>query len=121
MFYKIILWLNLSLLLLHEMDAVRTGEWKMMYGFNRLPEDIASKIFIGLHFFLFITLYYMLEFHPVLLYWSLCIFGVSHQVLHIAFRKHPSNKMNSIFSGSIILFMAVVSISGILYGLLNYD
>jgi hypothetical protein len=38
MILKIILWVNLALLLLHEMDAVRTMEWKMMAIINRIDD-----------------------------------------------------------------------------------
>ena len=121
MIFKTILWVNLSLLILHEMDAVRTMEWKMMIFINRIDDYIASCLFISAHFFLFIILFYMLEYHLSVLYWITCIFPLLHQLLHIIFRKHPSNRMNNFFSKSIILLMTISASTGFLAGIIcNY-
>lgn len=119
MFYKTILWINLSLLILHELDAVRTKEWKMMFFMKSLKEPIAEKIFISAHFILLIPLFYMLEYHLILLYWFVCIFFVFHQMLHVYFRNHPENLLNNLFSESIIRLMTVVSITGLIYGIFS--
>lgn len=116
MILKILLWINLSLLLLHELDAVRTQEWKMMAVINRIDETIASCIFIAAHFVLLILIFYMLEFHFTVLYWLICTFPIFHQFLHIAFIKHPSNRMNNLFSLGIIILMTIFSVAGIITG-----
>jgi len=121
MIYKTILWINLSLLLLHEMDAVRTMEWKMMVFINKLNDTIATYIFIAVHSVLFILIFYMLEYHNTLLYWITCIFPLFHQFLHLLFRKHPENRMNNIFSETIITLMTICSLAGIITGIIcNY-
>ncbi|HOP30673.1 MAG TPA: hypothetical protein PK293_10955 [Spirochaetota bacterium] len=121
MIIKIILWVNLSLLLLHEMDAVRTMEWKMMAVINRIDDSIASCIFIGMHFVLFIIIFYLLEYHFSVLYWIISIFPLLHQLLHIFFRKHPANRMNNIFSRGIITLMTLSGSAGIVTGIIcNY-
>jgi len=121
MIFKLILWINLALLLLHEMDAVRTMEWKMMAFINTIDDGIASRIFISVHFVLFIIIFYMLEHHFILLYWIICIFPLFHQLLHIIFRKHPENRMNNSFSMAIIILMTFFSAAGIISGIIcNY-
>lgn len=112
-----ILWVNLGLLLLHEMDAVRTTEWKMTAFINRLDENLASGIFISVHFIMFLAVFYMLEYHFMALYWFTSIFPLFHHLLHICFRKHPANRMNNPFSQSIIILMTVFSSAGIIFGL----
>ncbi len=121
MIFKILLWVNLSLLLLHEMDAVRTMEWKMMAVINRIDNTIASCIFIAVHFVLFILIFYMIEYHFTALYWITCIFPLFHQLLHVFFRKHPANRMNNPFSRGIIILMTLFSLTGIITGIIcNY-
>ena len=113
MILRFILWTNLTLLLLHEMDAVRTKEWKMMLFINRLNDETASKLFISAHFIIFIIILYMLEYHFMILYWLTCIFFIIHQVIHIIFIRHPMNSINSLFSNIIISAMFLVSIAGL--------
>lgn len=119
MIFKTILWINLSLLILHELDAVRTKEWKMMFFLKSMQESVAEKFFIAAHFILLIPVFYMLEYHFNLLYWIVCIFFVFHQMLHVYFRKHPENLLNNFFSESIILLMTIVSVTGISYGIFS--
>lgn len=117
MIYKIILWTDLALLFLHEMDAVRTMEWKMMIFINRIEDHHASKIFIGAHFVMFAAVFFMLEYYFMFLYWFICISLIFHQILHYVFRKHSSNRMNNGFSEAVIILMTIISFAGIIYGL----
>lgn len=119
MIFKTILWVNLSLLILHEMDAVRTMEWKMMIFINRIDDYVASCLFITAHFVLLLIIFYMLEYHLTVLYWITCIFPLLHQLLHFFFRKHPSNRMNNSFSKSIILLMTISSVIGFITGIIS--
>lgn len=114
MIFKLILWINLALLLLHEMDAVRTMEWKMMAFINRLDDSIAAGLFIVAHFALFVVIFYMLEYHGTILFWFTCLFPLFHQLLHVFFRKHPANRMNNFFSQGIIILMTFFSLAGII-------
>lgn len=114
MIFKIILWVNISLLLLHEMDAVRTMEWKMMIFVNKIENNLASCLFISAHLPLLILVFYMYEYHHDILYWITCIFPIFHHILHLFFRDHPENRMNNFFSKSIIILMTLVSTAGIM-------
>jgi hypothetical protein len=107
--FKILLWANISLFILHEMDAIYRKEWMMLYPVNRLEENIAHILFTGMHFFLFMAIFIMLHEHFILLFWIMNIFGILHLVLHIAFVKHRNNEMNNVFSMGIIILMAILS------------
>ena len=45
-----------SLLLLHEMDAIDKREWRLLFVLRRLPDDGAMRWFIFLHLPLFVAL-----------------------------------------------------------------
>jgi len=113
-----ILWVCLALLFLHEMDAVRGTEWKMMIYMNKLDYETGTKSFIAAHFIMFIAIFYMFEFYFNILYWFICIFFLFHQLLHLLFKTHQENRMESRFSRVIVYLMTAVSFSGIIYGLL---
>lgn len=119
MIIKIITWINLALLLLHEMDAVRTSEWKMMAFVNRLESIRAEALFIALHFIMFLAVFFMLEFFPLILFWATSLFPLFHHGLHILFRNHPENRLNNPFSLSIIRLMTLSGAAGIIYGLIS--
>lgn len=55
---EILLWTNLSLLFIHELDAVRKKEWKMLFLLNRLDDETAHRVFSGLHFILFFGVFF---------------------------------------------------------------
>ena len=112
---KILLWINLSLFILHEMDAIYRKEWLMLYPVNRLSETTGHYLFTGMHFFLFLIIFYMLDQYFYLLFWLMNFFGIFHLAAHIIFRKHRFNYMNNFFSMSIVFLMAIVSIFSTAY------
>ncbi len=52
MLIEISLWINISLLILHEMDAVFRKEWKMMNFLQNVEDEKAHIIFTAAHMFL---------------------------------------------------------------------
>ena len=106
---KILLWANISLLILHEMDAIYRKEWMMLYPLNRLEESTAHVLFTGMHFFLFMAIFIMLHDYFIYLFWGMNIFGILHLAIHLLFIKHRNNNMNNIFSLGIIFLMALIS------------
>lgn len=105
MLIKILFWIGFSLFILHEMDAVRTSEWKMMIFFNRIDDDKAYIIFTSLHGILFIVFFFLIDnyFNAVFLFLS--FFLIFHWFLHLFFVKHTENRMNNLFSRTIITLM----------------
>lgn len=117
MILKVILWINISLLYVHELDAVRKREWRMMLLSDRVDDEIAFRIFAALHVPLFAVVFWFMESRFSLLYWFVSGFGVFHFLLHSLFRKHVENRMRNVFSRTIIVFIFLVSLLGIILGL----
>ncbi|PKL17929.1 MAG: hypothetical protein CVV49_08525 [Spirochaetae bacterium HGW-Spirochaetae-5] len=105
MLIKVLFWINISLFILHEMDAVKTREWKMMIFMNRLSDDSGHIIFTALHFPLFILIFFLMKYYFEYLVPVVAALFILHQILHIIFRKHTENRMNNTFSRVIILMM----------------
>lgn len=104
-------WLNLSLLFIHEMDAVYRHEWRLFIFLNRLKDETAYQIFTILHIPLLIVVFYFLS-NPAEVnqdYFIIFIdtFLIVHLGLHYLLRNYKNNELNSIFSKSIIQIMAV--------------
>jgi hypothetical protein len=105
MLIKILFWINISLFILHEMDAVKTREWRMMIFMNRLSDDHGHIIFTALHFPLFMLIFFLMKYYFEYLVPAIAVLFIIHQILHILFRKHTENRMNNMFSKAIILLM----------------
>lgn len=110
--------LVLSLLLIHEMDAIRTKEWRMFIVLNKMPEETAYQVFAGLHVPLYIAmLLVMLWGSPSamnILYYCIDSFLIGHGGIHLLFRNHKQNGFNTTFSKGIIYgtsFLAIVHLS----------
>lgn len=105
MLIKILFWINISLFILHEMDAVKTREWKMMKFMNRMNDDYGHIVFTTLHFPLFIIIFFLTQYYFLLIVSSTAILFILHQIVHLLFRKHSENRMNNKFSKIIIFLM----------------
>lgn len=103
-----------SLLLIHEMDAIRTKEWKMFIILKDMAEEAAYKVFAILHWPLyFIALYIMVNGGRntnLVLEIMLDVFLVIHSIIHFYFRRHKNNGFKSVFSNIIIYSMTILSI-----------
>jgi len=109
MLIKILFWINISLFILHEMDAVKTREWKMMIFMNRLDDDTGHIVFTTLHLPLFVILFYLMKNFFEYLVPAVAVIFIIHQIMHIVFRKHTENRMNNMFSRIIIFLMFLFS------------
>lgn len=114
----LIFMVNVSLILIHEMDAIRNKEWKMFVFLKNIEQNKASKIFILLHLPIYIGLLYFMHgdyygFKPRV-YLALDIFLIFHSIIHFLFRRHKENGFESVFSNFIIYSMGLLSIFHIL-------
>ena len=104
----------LSLLLIHEMDAIRSKEWKMFIGLKDLKDDTAYKIFTIAHLPLYFVGFFILaqagSLANTVLYFIMDGFLACHTVIHFCFRKHPANGFSSMFSQCIINLMGLLAI-----------
>ena len=113
-FLDLLFWLNLALLLAHELDAVRRQEWRMFAFLNRLDDERAHQLFVLLHVPLFIVVFWFLSGldRPVYFWFQLVIdiFLVIHWGLHLLFRNHPANVFTKPFSTRLIAGMALLGL-----------
>ncbi len=112
---KLFFWINLSLFILHEMDAVKTREWKMMIFMNRFDDNTGHVVFTALHFILFLLIFYLMDVHFNFIFPLVSGLLILHQFAHILFRKHSENRMNNIFSQVVIFLMFINSTVSLIY------
>ncbi len=97
--------LGFALLLVHEMDAVRLGEWRIFPLLRSLRDEAGYAAFAALH----VPIYALLLAGlfggggaSSALIVGMDAFFVVHVALHVVFRNHPENRFGSAFSWSLI-------------------
>jgi hypothetical protein len=97
-------YLGLSLITIHEMDAIRCKEWRIIPGLSSLADDLGFKIFVVAHIPLYGLLFWSLiesENREALIK-GLDIFFIIHVGLHLLFLFHKRNEFKDWISWSII-------------------
>ena len=106
--------LNFSLLLLHEMDAIRTREWKMFVVLKDMRDETAYITFSLIHLPLYIWVIYTISqtfSSGYAVVWLLTdVFLILHTVIHFFFRKHAANGFVSAYSNGLIYSMGALSV-----------
>ena len=103
MFEHLAFFLGLTLLLLHEMDAVRHKEWRLFIGLSALEEETAYRTFTALHIPLYLWIFWgvfggdKLKLNQGFIL-GLNLFFVIHVLLHFLLRKHRHYAFHSVFS-----------------------
>jgi len=104
-----------SLLLIHEMDAVRTKEWKMFVVLKDMKDEQAYLIFALIH----LPLYYVIlnimirggtHANEILCY-LIDLFIIGHSIIHYAFRKKANNGFTSFFSKALIYGLGLLALT----------
>ena len=108
---ELLIIVNFSLFVVHELDAVRCREWRMIYGLNHLNDDTAYRLFAALHVpMLAVALWVFVQANVDFRYWfetTFDAFLIAHLGLHLAFTNHPENRFTSRFSKAVIALMAL--------------
>ena len=116
---ELLIIVNLSLFVVHELDAVHCREWRMIYGLNHLNDDTAYQLFAALHVpMLAVVLWFFVQANVEYRFWFEATFDaflIAHLGLHLAFARHPENRFSSWFSKAVIALMAL---GGCLHGVL---
>lgn len=106
--------LNISLLFVHEMDAIRCKEWKMFTLLKELREELGYTIFTVIHIpiYFFILLFLMTAFKEFSFkaYLITDIALIAHLLVHILFSRHKNNRFRGLFSRAIIYLTGVLAI-----------
>lgn len=102
----------LSLLLVHELDAIRRHEWRMFIILNKMDDERAFQVFAFLHIPLLMVIFWLITNPSVIIvFWFQVIldtFLIIHKFLHDSFQKHPHNEFTTPFSKRLIDLMAIV-------------
>ena len=113
-FLDLIFYLGLALLLIHEIDAIRCQEWRMMVILKNMENKKAYQIFTLFHIPVLILIFWFLgQPNMVVRFWFQIIvdsFLIIHKLLHLLFRNHKENSFTSGFSKGIINGMAIVGL-----------
>ncbi|WP_363325768.1 DUF6713 family protein [Paenibacillus vandeheii] len=100
---------NLSLFLLHEMDAIRRSEWKLFIVLKDMEDEKAYKFFTFVHLPLYtVILALLFSSYQTITFWVLDIFFIIHAALHLFFEKHPRNEFKNTYSRSFIYPMGII-------------
>jgi len=107
----------ISLLLIHEMDAIRTKEWKMFIILKDMPDETAYKVFSIAHLPLyFVAIMTLIQGNTPtnILYYIIDFFLVGHTMIHFLFRAKAGNGFNSVYSKIIIYSLGALAIAHLL-------
>ncbi len=107
---------NLSLFLLHEMDAIRRSEWQLFIILKDMEDAKAYKVFTFIHLFLYVFILSLLfSQYQTITFWVLDLFFIIHAILHLLFERHPRNGFKNTFSRSIIYSMGILAVIHLLF------
>lgn len=115
-FLLVLFLFNLSLFLLHEMDAIRRSEWRLFIVLKDMEDSKAYKVFTFLHLFLYVIILSLLfSKYQIIVFWFLDLFFIIHAILHLFFEKHPRNEFKNIFSRAIIYPIGILAVVHFLF------
>jgi hypothetical protein len=105
---------GLSLILTHEMDAVRSREWRIFPLLERINNDQTGYVvFTVAHIPLYLTIFWNLfgvnGINQTLVR-GLNIFFIVHVFLHVLYLRHPKNQFTSAVSWIVILGAGVAGL-----------
>ena len=103
-------YIGLTLILTHELDAIRLKEWTVFPILSSLNVNLGFKIFTILHIPLFLVIFYGLKTNQEQTIKWLDIFFIIHIGLHLLLLKNKNNPFKSIFSWIIILLTGLFGI-----------
>ena len=95
---------GLSLVLAHELDAVRCHEWRIFPGLSLLPDQWGLRLFILLHVpLLYLLLGSLSGGSGGTWLAALDLFFVLPLCLHLLFLRHPRNEFRDALSWTLIV------------------
>lgn len=94
-----------SLIIVHEMDAIRCHEWRVFPGLSLLSDKLGMLIFLFAHIPIFIWIFWQLTVgnFPEAFRVGFDIFLMVHLILHLLFLKHKNNEFKGWVSWTIIV------------------
>ncbi|MEL6654775.1 MAG: DUF6713 family protein [Bacteroidota bacterium] len=80
--------LGLTFLIMHEMDAVRQKEWRIIPAWRNLSDETGYIIFLLIHIPMFLPLFLIPGSSETVFFW-LDIFLMAHAGIHFVLRNNP--------------------------------
>ncbi len=119
----LIFYFGLSLLLTHELDAIKRHEWRIFPGLSNLKDNLSYHLFVVLHIPLFILILWFLC-HPSehVRFWfqiGVDVFLMIHLGLHHFFKSNVKYEFTHQFSKIIINLMALTGLIHLILLLFN--
>lgn len=109
-FLLVLFLFNLSLFLLHEMDAIRHSEWRLFIFLKDMEDAKAYRVFTFIHLPMYtIILALLFSDYQTVTFWVLDLFFIIHAILHLFFEKHPRNGFKNTFSRAFIYPMGLIA------------
>jgi hypothetical protein len=99
---------------LHEIDAVRTKEWKMLPVLKNMADGTALKVFVLVHIPLYAVILYILALGSTsaveIMYHAVAILLIFHTIIHFVMREHPKNGFTSALSNIVIYSIGILAV-----------
>ncbi len=103
---------NLSLLILHELDAIRRKEWRLFAFLKDMDDERAHQVFTLLHLPILVFIFWFLTHQAIsTIFWFQIIidtFLMIHLGLHLSIRNHENYQFSGKFSIRLIQSMALL-------------
>lgn len=116
---KLLFCVNIALIILHEMDAIKCKEWNMFIILKDIKENMAYLIFSIVHLPLYIGLIYLISYGNAntknIFSIYIDIFLIFHWTIHYAFRNKQQNHFKNLYSSMIINSMGIISLLHIIF------
>ena len=103
---SVVYYLAVSVLFVHELDAVQNYEWQLLFHVFKVSDALASTLFIAIHFPLFF-LFFFLGHHSsekVSNMFRLCVCGflIIHGLVHFGLSDHAQYHFKGLLSNAYI-------------------
>jgi hypothetical protein len=106
--------LGLAFILIHEMDAIRCKEWRILPGLSFLNERLGLILFVFLHIPVFYWVFLEIQFNNENFRIGFDYFLIVHLILHLLFLMHKKNEFKDWISWTIISGAALFGLFDIL-------
>lgn len=106
--------LGLAFILIHEMDAIRCKEWRLLPGLSTLNDKAGLVLFTFLHLPLFYWIILEIQSDNESFRIGFDYFLVVHLILHLLFLMHKKNEFKDWISWTIIIGAALFGFLDIL-------
>lgn len=109
-------YVGFSFFLVHQMDAIRCKEWRIIPIISLLEDDLGYIIYLFTHVpFLFFVLSQLTHGNDIEAFIkNFDVFMIIHIFLHLVFTQHQSNRFNNWISWSLIISPGILGLTDLM-------